>query len=139
MTNTSKSTKLFKNGITLAALKRHCRVDKYGCWVWKRHIKRGYSYLRLDHEGVRFNTAHRLAYYLVHGPIPGTLSIHHICANTKCCNPEHLQLLTMTENNSEMMERRRYRETIDILTKKVIRLEKENAKLLSKVEKNGNS
>src|SRR5690606_27089460 len=32
------------------------------------------------------------------GPIPAGLVIDHLCGNTSCCNPEHLEAVTNAEN-----------------------------------------
>ena len=45
--------------------------------------------------------AHRVAWELTVGPIPGDLTIDHICRNRICCNPNHLRLLTNEENGRD--------------------------------------
>jgi hypothetical protein len=42
--------------------------------------------------------AHRVAYELFVGPIPPGLTIDHLCRNTKCTNPVHLEVVTDDEN-----------------------------------------
>lgn len=69
------------------------------CWEWQGYTQNGYGMVskRLDGETRRAG-AHRVAYTLWHGPIPDGLVVDHICFNTKCVNPAHLQLLTRVEN-----------------------------------------
>ena len=55
----------------------------------------GYGRIKLNQ---RSYASHRLAYMLVHGPIPRHLQIDHICRNRKCINVSHLQLVTPKEN-----------------------------------------
>lgn len=43
-----------------------------------------------------------------HGSPLGTQQSHHVCANTMCVNPEHLQAATHVENIAEMKARRSY-------------------------------
>lgn len=43
-------------------------------------------------------TVHRLAYTLAKGEIPSDMTVDHICHNRRCCNPQHLQLLTNLDN-----------------------------------------
>lgn len=41
---------------------------------------------------------HRLAYELIKGAIPNGLVIDHVCQNKICCNPFHLEAVTLGEN-----------------------------------------
>lgn len=43
-------------------------------------------------------SAHRIAYAMVRGPIPDGLSLDHLCRNTRCVNPFHLEPVTRAEN-----------------------------------------
>lgn len=42
--------------------------------------------------------AHRIAFELARGPIPAGLVIDHLCRNTSCVNPDHLEAVTQGEN-----------------------------------------
>ncbi|MDE2099000.1 MAG: HNH endonuclease [Patescibacteria group bacterium] len=42
---------------------------------------------------------HRVSYELYKGQIPKGMEVDHICTNTLCVNPEHLQLTTRGENS----------------------------------------
>jgi len=42
--------------------------------------------------------AHRWSYEHYVGPIPAGLHIDHLCRNTKCVNPKHLEPVTIREN-----------------------------------------
>lgn len=73
------------------------RVDKSGdCWLWTGG-KSGDGYGSLQRERKRL-MAHRVAYELLVGPIPEGLVIDHLCRNTSCVNPSHLEPVTMEEN-----------------------------------------
>ncbi|WP_405965909.1 HNH endonuclease signature motif containing protein [Streptomyces sp. NBC_00723] len=53
----------------------------------------------VDHDGSR-QLAHRVSYRLSVGEIPtATPHIDHLCRNTNCVNPDHLEPVTQTENN----------------------------------------
>ena len=67
-----------------------------GCWVWVRGVDRdGYGYIGIDRKYWR---AHRAAYHLLVGPIPDGLVIDHLCKNTRCVNPAHLEAVSRAEN-----------------------------------------
>lgn len=67
------------------------------CWIWQgaRHNSKGYG--RLDAMGVRW-LAHRYAYALLIGPIGDGLELDHLCQNTGCVNPRHLEPVTSEEH-----------------------------------------
>jgi len=46
----------------------------------------------------RTQNAHRVAYVLAHGPIAAGLHVDHLCRNRLCCNPAHLEAVTVREN-----------------------------------------
>ena len=62
-----------------------------GCWTWLGKIAKGYG--RYGRTG-----AHRVAYLLRVGPIPEGLEIDHLCRNTACVRPDHLEAVTHEEN-----------------------------------------
>lgn len=66
------------------------------CWGWTATSDRlGYSRL----NGKTPTTyAHRIAYFLMVGPIPKGMELDHICRNRGCVNPSHLRLCTHSEN-----------------------------------------
>lgn len=70
------------------------KVDKNnsgGCWLWTGANNGVYG---------RFaaGQAHRFAYELLNGPIPGDYVLDHLCRVTLCVNPEHLEVVTQGEN-----------------------------------------
>lgn len=69
-----------------------------GCHEWTGALdKKGYA--RVAVGGQRNKMAHRIAYEAVNGPIPDGLSLDHLCRNPRCCNPDHLEPVTLAENN----------------------------------------
>jgi hypothetical protein len=70
------------------------------CWPYQPLSRdgKGYGMTRL---GGRQYRAHRLAYLLSVGPIPAGLFVCHRCDNPPCCNPAHLFVGTVADNNRD--------------------------------------
>lgn len=69
-----------------------------GCWIWKGS-HRGYIYgsFWFMEKNVM---AHRFAYEFIGGyEIPEGYSIDHLCKNTSCVNPNHLEAVSKSENS----------------------------------------
>lgn len=68
------------------------------CWTWtgaKTRRNNGYGRFRFNGD---LYVAHRVAYELLRGPIADGLVIDHLCRNTLCVNPDHMEIVTQTEN-----------------------------------------
>ncbi|KKK68322.1 hypothetical protein LCGC14_2945240, partial [marine sediment metagenome] len=74
---------------------RHKKLSN-GCWKWSGHLVKGYGSLWANGK---HNYAHRFSYELYIGKIPPSLTIDHLCRNTWCVNPKHLEPVTVRENN----------------------------------------
>ncbi len=79
------------------------RVDMVGnCWLWKgatggsKSLRYGVATHPVSRKLVG---THRLFYEAFLGPIPSGLALDHLCKNTLCCNPTHLEPVSPTENN----------------------------------------
>lgn len=65
------------------------------CWIWsacKNPFGYGTFYLK------KLMRAHRVSYEISYGSIPNNLTIDHLCRNTSCVRPEHLEAVTQREN-----------------------------------------
>lgn len=51
---------------------------------------------------------HRLTLEAKHRAPLGSQAAHHMCANSTCVNPDHLQPVSHNENTAEMMQRQYY-------------------------------
>jgi hypothetical protein len=70
--------------------------DPSGCWLWTAcKSERGYGRIGVGGKALR---AHRVAYEIFVGPIPDGLCLDHLCRNTSCVNPEHLEPVTCKVN-----------------------------------------
>ncbi len=73
------------------------RPDLGPCWLWTGSKDRdGYGDIRTSGTGHR--SAHRYAYTVLVGVIPGGLSLDHLCRVHACVNPDHLEPVTNREN-----------------------------------------
>lgn len=72
------------------------KIEDNGCHVWTGGLIGGYG----QFSPVRGTTlyAHRIAYEYAKGAIPEGLQIDHLCRNTRCVNPEHLEAVTPRTN-----------------------------------------
>lgn len=73
------------------------KVEKqhHGCWVWKAaKSEKGYGYFGFKGKVYK---AHRVSWFLKHGVFP-SLQLDHLCRNTSCVNPDHLEEVSNREN-----------------------------------------
>lgn len=68
------------------------------CWLWQGVFRGPYGAIQVGGKGSRMESAHRLAYEFLVGPIPDGLTIDHLCRNRSCVNPAHLEPVTSREN-----------------------------------------
>lgn len=66
------------------------------CWISSR-AQQGGGYTKLGYLGKTLLT-HRVAYAVFVGPIPDGKVIDHLCRQTACCNPAHLEPVTTQVN-----------------------------------------
>jgi hypothetical protein len=74
-----------------------------GCWEWTGSIFKNqygsYGQIRMGRRCAnRVLRAHRVSYEYFVGKIPDGLELDHLCHNTLCINPEHLEPVTHIEN-----------------------------------------
>jgi hypothetical protein len=66
-----------------------------GCWEWPGATGSGYGRTWL---GGKLQLVHRLVYVHFRGEVGAGLEMDHLCRNTSCANPWHLQAVTHLEN-----------------------------------------
>ena len=96
-----------------ARFRRLAKPQANGCWLWTGEgNKDGYGMFRPGPGQPRYMT-HRWAYETYTGPIPDGMQVDHTChtndttcpggadcAHRRCCNPEHLEVVTASENTT---------------------------------------
>lgn len=76
------------------------QVDKTPtCWNWTGAKQSGgYGRFGLGGRGGKVVLVHRWTYEYFVGPIPDGLTIDHLCRNTSCVNPAHMEVVTRQVN-----------------------------------------
>lgn len=76
------------------------------CLEWsKGRFDKGYG--AVWHQGKLWR-AHRLAWTLIHGPIPAGAVVRHSCDNPPCINPDHLLTGSHADNIADKFKRGRH-------------------------------
>lgn len=79
-----------------------------GCWVWRGSTDRaGYGEIGLGGDKGGTRKVHRVAWEELVGPIPPGFTIDHLCRNTACVNPEHLEPVPLAVNVKRGWDHRR--------------------------------
>ena len=75
-----------------------CVTDD-GCWLFTGHCDpQGYGRIHSGGRGTPVVYPHRLVYERLVGPIPEGLTLDHLCRVRRCCQPAHLEPVTVMEN-----------------------------------------
>lgn len=82
-----------------------------GCWEWNHGLANKYGYVNTSTLfELNSNRTHVIAWMLANNTmtIPKDKPcVLHSCDNPPCCNPKHLRLGTVLENNEDMKRRQR--------------------------------
>lgn len=86
-------------------LGRYQIEETTGCWLWVGTLTWG-GYGQIARHG-RNVTAHRAMWEYHHGEtIPKGMTIDHLCLNRRCVNPEHVEVVTYSQNNLRRFQQR---------------------------------
>lgn len=87
-------------------------IQANGCWLWigpDSGDGRGGGYGRMCVDGATM-AVHIVMWIIRNGPIPPKKQLDHNCPgapNRKCCNPDHLDLVTHLKNQRLRAKRQR--------------------------------
>jgi len=79
-----------------------------GHWLDPSTSRQGYGQVSAGRKGAPPLKSHRVVYEHHRGPIPVGMVIDHLCRTKACVNPDHLEVVTQTEN-CRRIERRNNR------------------------------
>lgn len=68
-----------------------------GCWLWNGAKNNYKGYGRIAANGRRY-LAHRYGFQLFRGCLSDDESLDHLCRNTRCVNPAHMEPVSVSEN-----------------------------------------
>ena len=75
------------------------------CLEWQAFRNKGYGVFRVSSS--RVDLAHRVAWEIAHGCVPGGMGVLHRCDNPACVNADHLFLGTQRDNVADMLAKGR--------------------------------
>lgn len=80
-------------------LKSKC-IIRNDCWEWQGKLSNGYATIayKIATGKTTYKRVHRMMYEFFKGDIPERLVIDHLCNNTICINPNHLDAKTIFDN-----------------------------------------
>lgn len=96
-----------RQGLDLRPLRSQITIDQRfwakvhktnDCWEWTSAVLKGGGYGQFGVDG-RMLYAHRVAWEFANGPIPEGMELDHKCANRRCVRPDHLRVVTRSQNN----------------------------------------
>lgn len=73
------------------------QVHPLGCWEYTGATSNGYGRVQSDQGAAGTIGTHRVMYEEFFGEIPSE-TLDHLCLNTRCMNPAHLEPVTKAEN-----------------------------------------
>lgn len=81
------------------------KLTDIGCWEWTGGRSASpkapqclYGHYAVSTNPIRLVKAHRFSFEFFNGPYPEGTETDHLCRNTLCVNPEHLEAVTHQEN-----------------------------------------
>jgi hypothetical protein len=85
----------YKNTLETILARTEKPAREEGCWLWTGC--RGEGYGRVYYGG-KLRRVHIVVYELLVGFLKAGEQLHHCCENKECCNPRHLERLTLKDH-----------------------------------------
>ena len=99
-------------------------LSEGGCWECLNRKPRQNSCGYIPYKKTY---AHRYFYEKFKEKIPDKMVVRHLCNNVKCCNPEHLEIGTQSDNIRDMLKSFRQSNGKNKLTKnEIVKISKDN-------------
>jgi hypothetical protein len=95
--------KTFQRPAAVRFWEKVMKTDK--CWLWTGGQCNKYGLFWIG-KPTKNIFAHRWSYEAVFGPIAAGLQVDHLCRQTLCVRPDHLEAVTPLVNNLRMMKHR---------------------------------
>lgn len=106
----------------ISKIKERSIVDPVtGCWNSTFVLDKA-GRANMGFRGKSRMLVHRVAYICTKGPIPEGMTVNHDCENPKCCNPEHLTIMTQSENTQSSVVKGMRSNKLDIPKVKKIKI-----------------
>lgn len=100
------------SGDVLARIRARCHDDG-GCWIWEGYTLKGKMPI-MSFEG-RPTTVRSVAYMHGVGKIRYGHEVVRTCESTLCCNPAHLEQVTIAERRRRLAARRNDRQPAQLV------------------------
>lgn len=91
---------------------------KTDCWIWQKGCcNKGYGFIYIYDENAqgtgkkkqrgksKAHRAHIVSWVLANGPVGADMTLDHLCHNTRCIRPSHLEEVTRPENSARRFKR----------------------------------
>lgn len=125
----SRAWRELDHATVMAMLLSNTIEDDNGCMVWQgRRDRHGYGIVQTMRDGENRSTqfAHRLMIQARESSDLAGLHTHHKCNTRACIKPDHLEPVTIQQNNGEMHARHSYEQRIEILEAELRRVDPTN-------------
>lgn len=73
-------------------------IQENGCWLWYGALRSKTHQRGAFYHNYKTHSAYKFLYEIVNGKVKGGLVLDHLCGETRCVNPKHLEPVTTLKN-----------------------------------------